>query len=81
MYISYHSITLKDNLGLNLHYKILMSFAIFSAIYHMVILWDRSIAIVGFIFLFIAVIEYFVLFKFYYSDNTLLEKKSKFNLV
>ncbi len=80
MYISYNSITIKDTLGLNIHYKILMSFAIFSAIYHLVVLWDRSIAIVGFIFLFIAVIEYFVLFKFYFSSET-PDKISKFNLV
>lgn len=80
IYISYNSITLKDDLSLNLHYRILMTFAIFSAIYHLVILWDRSIAIVGFIFLFIAIVQYFVLFKYYFSDTT-LEKKSKFNLI
>lgn len=80
IYISYNSITLKDTLGLNIHYKMLMTFAIFSAIYHMIILWDRSIAIVGFIFLFLAIVEYFILFRNFYSSNSLLDKKSKFSL-
>ena len=82
IYIGNDSIRTNNNLELNHHYRILMILGGFIAIYHMKLLWDRCIAIVGFIFLFIAIIEYLYIFRDSYKSinkpNQI--KKSKFNL-
>jgi hypothetical protein len=82
IYIGNYSIIKNNNLELNHHYRILMILGAFIAIYHMKLLWDRCIAIVGFIFLFIAIIEYLYIFRGSYllTDNLKPIKKSKFNL-
>ena len=82
IYIGRDSIIKNSNIELNNHYRMLMILGGFIAIYHMKILWERSIAIVGFIFLFIAIIEYLYLFRSSYlsMDTVTTIKKSKFSL-
>jgi hypothetical protein len=82
IYIGRDSIITNNNAELNKHYRILMILGGFIAIYHMKLLWDRCIAIVGFIFLFIAIAEYLYIFRDSYllTDNLKKIKKSKFNL-
>ena len=82
IYVGNDSIRKNNNLDLNHHYRILMILGGFIAIYHMKLLWDRCIAIVGFIFLFIAIVEYLYIFRDSYllTDNLKPIKKSKFSL-
>jgi hypothetical protein len=82
IYIGNDSIRTNNNLELNHHYRILMLLGGFIAIYHMKLLWDRCIAIVGFIFLIIAIMEYLYIFRDSYllTDNIKTIKKSKFSL-
>jgi|LakMenEpi03Aug12_release.lakeMendotaPanAssembly.Ray.scaffolds.fasta_scaffold3079819_1 hypothetical protein len=82
IYIGRDSIIKNNNAELNKHYRILMILGGFIAIYHMKLLWDRCIAIVGFIFLLIAIVEYLYIFRDSYllTDNLKKIKKSKFNL-
>ena len=82
IYIGSDSIIKNNNLQLNIHYRTLMIIGGFMAIYHMKLLWDRCIAIVGFIFLLIAIIEYLYIFRSSYLsiDKPDKIKKSKFNL-
>ena len=82
IYIGRDSIITNNNAELNKHYRILMILGGFIAIYHMKLLWDRCIAIIGFIFLLIAIIEYLYLFRGSYlsMDNVTTIKKSKLSL-
>ena len=82
MYIGFHSLQLTTNKKLSIHYKLLILLGAFASIYHMKELWDKSIWIVGLIFILIVIVEYAIVFRRIYLPNKLSKKfkKSKFNL-
>jgi hypothetical protein len=84
IYIGYNSLVLKTNEDLTVHYKVLVFLGTFTSIYHMKLLWDRSIWIIGLLFLLLAIIEYATIFGLsYYNYSSLLNKvnkKSNFSL-